>query len=73
MCIEDDEVFSGTYVDDDLLSLLEPYICSNAFQRRFVLSSKPYSILIMSSTSTLQALDKALDAWASRYRHFSYA
>jgi hypothetical protein len=29
--------------------------------------------LILSFISTLKALDKALDEWASRYRHFSYA
>jgi hypothetical protein len=73
MHIDDDEIFSETFVDDNLLSLLEPYICSSAFQRRFALSSKPYSILTMSSTSTLKTLDKTLDAWALRYRHFSYA
>jgi hypothetical protein len=64
MCINDDEMFTGIFVDDDLLSLLDPYIHSSAFRRRFALSSKPYSISIMSSTSALKALDKALDAWA---------
>jgi hypothetical protein len=79
MCIDDDEILSKTFVDDDLLSLLEPYIFSSIFQRIFALSSKPYSILIMpststsTSTSTLKTLNKSLDAWASRYRHFSYA
>jgi hypothetical protein len=75
MCIDDDEILSETFVDDDLLSLLEPYIFSSIFQRIFALSSKPYSILIMpsTSTSTLKTLNKSLDAWASRYRHFSYA
>jgi hypothetical protein len=73
MCIDDDEILSETFVDDDLLSLLEPYIFSSIFQRIFALSSKPYSILIMPSTSTLKTLNKSLDAWASRYRHFSYA
>jgi hypothetical protein len=60
MFIDDDEILSSTFVDDDLLSLLEPNICSNDFQRRFALSSKPYSILILSFISALRALDKAL-------------
>jgi hypothetical protein len=47
MCIDDDEIFFGTFVV--------------AFQRIFALSSKPYSILIMPSISALKALDKALD------------
>jgi hypothetical protein len=71
MRVDDDEIFSGTFVDEDLLLLLESYICSTAFQRRFSLLSKSYSIPIMSSTSALKALDKALDAWASRHMHLS--
>jgi hypothetical protein len=70
ICIDDDEIFSSILVDDDILSLLESNISSSVFQRRFALSSKPYSILISSFISTLKALDKALDVWASRYRHF---
>jgi hypothetical protein len=62
MCIDDDEIFSGILVDDDILSLFEPNICSSAFQRRFVLSSKPYSISMLSFISALKALDKVLDA-----------
>jgi hypothetical protein len=60
MCINDDEIFSDIFINDDLLSLLESYICSNVFQRIFTLSSKPYSILIMSSISVFKALDKNL-------------
>jgi hypothetical protein len=62
MCIDDDEIFFGMIVDDDLLSLLGSYICSSAFQRIFTLSSKPYTISIMSSTSALKALDNPIDA-----------
>jgi hypothetical protein len=60
-CVDDDEIFSGS-LDDDLLLLLEPYICSSTFQRRLTLLSKPYSISISSFISALKALDKALDA-----------
>jgi hypothetical protein len=70
MCIYDDGIFSNIFVDDDLLSLLEPNIFSNIFQRRFALSSKPCSISILSFISALNALDKALDACTSRYMHF---
>jgi hypothetical protein len=70
MCIDDDETFSGIFVENDLLSSLESILCSKAFQRRFTLSSKPYNILISSFISALKTLDKSLDAWASRYRHF---
>jgi hypothetical protein len=73
MSIDDNNIFLATFVDDDLLSLLETHIFSSTFQRRFAQSSKLYSILIMSSTSAVKALDKALDAWDSRYRYFSYA
>jgi hypothetical protein len=73
MCIDDDEIFSGIPVDDDLLSLFEPNFCSSAFQRRFALSSKPYSILIVSFIFALKILDKALDVCALRYMHFFYA
>jgi hypothetical protein len=62
MCINDDEILSGILIYDDLLSLLEPNICSSTFQRRFALSSQPHFISIMSSISALKALDKALDA-----------
>jgi hypothetical protein len=72
MYIDDDEIFSERF-DDDLLSLLEPNICLSTFQKRFGLSSKPYFILISSFISALKTLDKALDTWASRYRHFFYA
>jgi hypothetical protein len=48
MCIDDDEALSGIFVEDDLLSSLEPNICSTALKRRFALSSKPYSISISS-------------------------
>jgi hypothetical protein len=58
MCIDDDEIFSSILVDDGLLSLLEPNICSRAFQRRAALSSKPYSISILSFISALKALEK---------------
>jgi hypothetical protein len=61
MYIDDDEIFSGILVDDDLLSLLEQNIFSSAFQRRFALSSQPYSISISSFISALKALDKSLD------------
>jgi hypothetical protein len=61
VCIDDDEIFSRIF-NDNLLSLLEPYICSNAFQRRFAVSSKSYSISISSFIFALKALDKALDA-----------
>jgi hypothetical protein len=67
--VDDDEIFSGA-LDDYFLLLPEPYICSITFQRRLVLSSQPYSISISSFISTLKALDKTLDAWALRYRHF---
>jgi hypothetical protein len=73
MCIDDDEIFFDRFVDDDLLSLLDPNIFSSTFQRRFALSSKPYSISTLSFIFALKELDKALDACASRYRHFSYA
>jgi hypothetical protein len=62
MCIDDDETFYGIFVEDDLLSSLEPKICSRAFQRRFAISSKPYSISMPSFISAFKALDKALDA-----------
>jgi hypothetical protein len=62
MCIDDDEIFFGTFIDGDLLSLLESHICSSILQRIFALSSKPYSISIMSSTSAIKVLDKSLDA-----------
>jgi hypothetical protein len=62
MCIDDDEALSGIFVEDDLLSSLEPNICSRALKRRFALSSKPYSISISSFISALKALDKVLDA-----------
>jgi hypothetical protein len=61
MCIDDDETLSGIFVEDDLLSSLEPNICSRAFQRRFALLSKPYSISISSFISPRKTLDKALD------------
>jgi hypothetical protein len=68
-CVDSDELFYGAF-DDDLLLLLESYICSSTFQRRLALSGQPYSISISSFISALKALDKVLDAHASRYRHF---
>jgi hypothetical protein len=62
MCIDGDERFYGVFIEDDLLSSLKPNIYSRAFQRRFDLSSKPYSISISSFISALKAQDKALDA-----------
>jgi hypothetical protein len=70
MYISDGETFSGIFVEDDLLSSLEPNICSRAFQRRFALSSKLYSISISYFLSALKALGKTLDAWALRYMYF---
>jgi hypothetical protein len=70
--VDDDEIFSRA-LDDDFLLLIEPYICSSTFRMRFALSGQPYYILISSFISALKALDKSLDAWASRYRHFFYA
>jgi hypothetical protein len=61
MYIDNDDIFSWTFYDD-LLSFLEPNISSNTFQRRFALSSKPYSISILSFISALKALDKTIDA-----------
>jgi hypothetical protein len=42
----------------------------STLQRRLALSSQPYSISISYFISALKALDKPLDAWASRYKHF---
>jgi hypothetical protein len=69
--MDDDEIFSKTF-DNEILSFLEPYICSSVFQIRFALSSKPYSISMLSFISALNALDKTLNACASRYKHFFF-
>jgi hypothetical protein len=73
MCIDGDETFSGIFIENDILSSLEPNICLRAFQRRFALLSKSYFISISSFISALKTLDKSSDACALRYRHFFYA